>query len=615
MVRIDNNILKTLVLLGVFIPFLIPFSSFLQGQTENSNIEPEYTMEQRLQRLEDVLERKRWEHHIPGMALAVVKDAEVIIMRGFGWANIEQQKPVTPETVFGLGSATKSFATTLIAMLVDEGKMSWDDPITRYLPYFQLIPKGAAEGEEVTVRDLLCHRTGYMRMNILWLNESVSSRKEVLKLVTRSEPFFNFRKRFNYTNIGFLAAGEASAAAGGKDWDTLVNERIFLPLGMTGSNTSVRAAAKDPHTTTGYIWEQYARQNKPLVMRNMDLIGAAATINSNVKDMARWLLFHLNKGTFKGKRLLSEANHQEMWSPQFPLGQDLDYGLGWFIRKWKGQLQVDHGGGIDGFNTQVAMLPEANLGFVLLTNCQTNPLVNDSFELVWDTLLGDKPALPTAEEILRLRNSDKARAIVENMGTFRMTGKVRRQQSGADGKFMWIASGNDRYLQDQDYGPLGHVKLALNPENAAMSNTIFLHQELRGRFYEQSVLQHPAAIFGDWRSFFDVIEVTEEKEQNGRKVYTLRLRREQVPPYTATVDADTGDLLRLNTQWLRPGSSASMPETFTFEDYREFQGLRIPFKITSLSLYHGLTEFQLEKIDTNLNLEESVFIITPDKER
>jgi CubicO group peptidase (beta-lactamase class C family) len=593
---------------------LISLTLSLWGQEDTQATAAEYTQEQRLKRLVDILERKRREYHIPGMAIAVVKDSEVIFLHGFGWADIEKKTPVTPATIFGLGSATKSFGSALIAMLVDEGKMHWDDPIIRHLPYFQLHPKGES-GSQVTLRDVLCHRTGYMRMNIVWLNPTVSSRKEVLKRMMQAEPFSKFRQRFNYTNVGYLAAGEASASAGGKAWDTLVAERIFQPLGMTASNTSIRDSAEDPRTATGYIWEQYARQNKALPLRNMDLSGAAGCINSNVEDMAKWLLFHLNKGTFQGKRLLSETNHQEMWNPQFPLGKNRDYGLGWFIREWKGRLQVDHGGGITGFNAQVAMLPELQLGFVLLSNRQTNPLIDESFDLVWGTLLGEKPMLPTAEEVLRLRRSKETHTIIANMKTFRITGRVKRHQSGAGGNFTWTASGNDRYLQDQDYGDLGYIRQAHAPEIASLSNTIFPYQKLRGRFYEQSALQHPAAIFGDWNGFYDVITVTGEGEERGRKVYKLRLRRELVPPYTATVDAETGDLLRLDTRWLRPGSSSSMPEIFTFEDYREHRGLRIPYTISSLSPYHGLTVYLLEEIETNLDLADSVFRITPEKEK
>ena len=260
------------------------------------------------------------------MALAVVQSDEVILTHTFGWADIADQKPVTPQTNFAIGSATKAFNTALIGMLTDEGKMDWDDPVTKHLPYFELKLNSPEEGAQATLRDLLCHRTGFMRMNLIWLNSGVS-REEALRLAAQAEPMVPFRKRFNYTNIMYLASGEAAARAGGKDWDTLIEERIFKPLGMDRTNSSVHAGRKDPHQATGYLWDDAARSHKPLDLRDMDNIGAAGVINSNVLDMANWVRFHLGRGTFQGKRLLSEENHQETWTPQFELGPGMALSL------------------------------------------------------------------------------------------------------------------------------------------------------------------------------------------------------------------------------------------------------------------------------------------------
>jgi hypothetical protein len=435
------------------------------------------------------------------------------------------------------------------------------------------------------------------------------SNEEALRLAVQAEPMAPFRKRFNYTNIMYLASGEAAAKAGGKDWDRQVAERIFKPLGMAATNSSVHAGNKDPRMAIGYLWEDSMQRHKPLALRDMDNIGAAAVINSNVLDMANWVRFHLSRGQFQGKRLLSEENHQETWTPQFELGPGMAYGLGWFIREWEGQLMIEHGGGVDGFNAQVGMLPESGLGFVLLTNRQTSPLPQASLGIVWEALLGEKPSLPTVEEILRIRKSDAASAAVQALGNFRLTGKVSRPQSGMSGQIAWTAAGHDRFVQDQDFGRFGHIGLALNPERAAMANTVFVFQELYGRFYEQARLQHPSALFGDWREFFETMEVTEEKEQNGRKVYILKLTARDVPPYTVTVDAETGDLLRANTQWMRVGTEAQMVEIFLYEDYREMHGLRVPFKITTINPYHGRIVMQYDELETQLELDEHVFTL------
>jgi hypothetical protein len=225
--------------------------------------------------------------------------------------------------------------------------------------------------------------------------------------------------------------------------------------------------------------------------------------------------------------------------------------------------------------------------------------------------MGEKPALPSVEEVLRIRKSDEASAAVQALGNFRLTGTVSRPQSGLSGKITWTAAGTDRFIQDQDYGRFGHIGLALNPERSAMANTIFVYQELHGRFREQARLQHPAALFGDWREFFETMEITEEKEQKGRRVYVLKLTARDVPSYTMTVDAETGDPLFANTLWMRPGSDAQMSEVFVFEDYRELYGLRIPFKITTINPYHGRIVMQFEHLETQIDLDEGFFGLEP----
>ena len=178
----------------------------------------------RLERLVDRLEQHRREFHIPGMAIAVVMDDEVVLARGFGVKDVQTQQPVTDQTLFAIGSTTKAFTAALIGMLVDEGRMSWDDPVTKYLPYFELeVDTG---DEVVTIRDLLCHRTGFTRMSLLWAANRVG-REAVLRAATRAEPWAGFRERFLYNNVMYLAAGEAAGAAAGADWDALLGERLF----------------------------------------------------------------------------------------------------------------------------------------------------------------------------------------------------------------------------------------------------------------------------------------------------------------------------------------------------------------------------------------------------
>ena len=363
-----------------------PAASVIQTATPAAG-----SLEQRLNRLAEQLEQRRENLHIPGMAIAVVKDDEVIFVRGFGLADLKNETPVTPETVFAIGSITKSFTATLVGMLVDEGEMGWDDPVTKHIPYFTLNTDGGDEGSQVTIRDMLSHRTGFTRMGILIASVSVP-REEVLLAATKAEPWAGLRESFYYNNVMYLAAGVAAGNAARTDWDTLLAERIFEPLGMTSSNSSFEQSQADPRLSLGYIWDEDLKVQKQQPMWDVDHIGPAGGINSNVLDMAQWVRFQLGLGAYDGDRLLSETQHRETWTSQIEIGGGIHYGLGWILREWHGQPVIEHSGGVDGFASQIALLPESNLGFVLLTNVSGTPMEQESINMVWDALLGELAA-------------------------------------------------------------------------------------------------------------------------------------------------------------------------------------------------------------------------------
>jgi CubicO group peptidase (beta-lactamase class C family) len=360
------------------------------------SITPE--LQQKLDILVERLEQQRQTLHVPGMAIAVVKDDEVVLARGFGVANVETGTLVTPETIFAIGSSTKAFTSTLVAMLVDEGKMKWDDPVTKYLPYFQMNIESDNASAEVTLQDVLSHRTGFTRMGLLFASGQIP-REEILHDATKAEPYVEFRQKFYYSNVMYMSAGVAAGIAAGTDWDTLVKELIFKPLDMDRTTTSVTQVEKDSHLSSGYLWDEDLQVYEYKPMRNVDNIGPAGSINSNVLDMAQWLRLQLGYGEYEGRRLVSEASLRETWKSHIEIAGGVSYGMGWMIREWEGQPVIEHGGNVDGFSAQVAMLPESGLGFVLLTNASVSSLPPLAINLVWDTLLGEEPAgAGTAED-------------------------------------------------------------------------------------------------------------------------------------------------------------------------------------------------------------------------
>ena len=354
------------------------------------------TLEQRLEKLAESLEAARKHAHIPGMSIAIVKDDQVVWTRGFGLADVAAERPADETTIYAIGSTTKAFTATLIGMLADEGKASWDDPVTKYLPYFDLQVRSDDENAQCTLRDLLSHRHGFSRMSILWFGGNVS-REEVLR----------------------TAAGEAAGVAAGSTWDEMMADRIFEPLEMTSSTLSVTEAQKDPRLALGYKWDKVDEQFEHEKMIVLDTIGPAGSVNSNVVDMAQWLRLQLGQGEVDGKRLISTERILETWAPQIEIGNGVSYGLGWMLREHDGRKVVEHGGGIDGFSAEIGFMPEENLGYVLLMNLSASPLRQASLAMVFDALLDEWPEMSVVAEAEEIDFEDYTGIYIANFASFR----------------------------------------------------------------------------------------------------------------------------------------------------------------------------------------------------
>lgn len=333
---------------------------------------------------------KDWK--VPGIAIAIVKGDSVVLAKGYGVQKVGEATPVDANTIFAIGSSSKAFTAALVAMAVDEGKMRWDDPVTKHLPGLQLHDLYATR--DLTIRDALSHRSGLARGDLMWYLAGFP-REEILRRVRYLEPSWGFRAQFGYQNIMYLAAGEAVARVQGASWDDQVANRIFKPLGMTASSTSVTALAGRTNVAT-----PHAEQDSVVVAipwKNIDNIAPAGSINSNVMDMTRWLRLQLGKGKLGDRTIISSGNHADMWQPNTHIrlegpaagymapGASLSaYGMGWFLQDFDGRLAVHHGGNIDGFSAMVAMLPSEQLGVVILTNKDGTPAPNALFPYIFD---------------------------------------------------------------------------------------------------------------------------------------------------------------------------------------------------------------------------------------
>jgi CubicO group peptidase (beta-lactamase class C family) len=317
----------------------------------------------------------------PGLALAVVRNDSVILAKGYGVRELGKPDPVTAHTLFAVGSTSKAFTVAALGMLVDEGKLTWDDPVTQHLTTFQLYDPYVTR--ELTVRDLLTHRSGLARGDRVWAASGLS-RAEVLRRVRFLKPSWSFRSTYGYQNIMYLAAGSVVEATSGLTWDEFVRRRIFGPLGMSRSVTSVVPLAGMTDVATPH--EKIDGKPTPVAWLNIDNIGPAGSINSSATEMAQWVRLQLGKGTYAGTKLLEPATVREMHQAQmhqarseedeklYPESSLLSYGLGWSLRDYRGMKLVAHGGAIRGMRAQVSLLPERNLGVVVLANVSESNL-------------------------------------------------------------------------------------------------------------------------------------------------------------------------------------------------------------------------------------------------
>lgn len=319
---------------------------------------------------------------VPAMSIGVVKDGKLVFTGNYG-STIEggNTKP-DANTLYAMASNTKAFTSAIIAMLVQEGKLDWNDKVKKYLPYFELYQNPWISGE-VTVKDLLCHRVGLGTFSgdAIWYKSTLTA-EELLKKMTFIPQAYGFRDGYGYSNYMFITAGELIKTVTGKSWAENVKTRILDPLKMDRTVTSLDAVKKIGNYATPH--RRFGGKNLPIEWVDWETVGATGGIISSVNDVAKWMIFNLNQGINGKDTLISENSRNMMWSIQnsFNVNQVRrdafdthfrGYGLGWVIGDYKGKMRVYHTGGYDGFITTVNLIPDENLGVVVLTNGLKTP--------------------------------------------------------------------------------------------------------------------------------------------------------------------------------------------------------------------------------------------------
>lgn len=332
--------------------------------------------------------------NVPGVALVIVSPDNVIHIKGYGVRQING-KPVTPDTIFPLASCSKAFTTTLISALADDRKLKWDDPVSKYLPKFHLSDPHA--DAMVSLRDLASHRTGVGSHDMLWYH-APWSQDELIRRVGKLPLIRPFRTEMQYQTIMYIAAGQAAAAAGGKPWDELLQERLLQPLGMKDVALTTTAAEKHADRATGHRIKDGKFVTVPLYKQPEP--NSAGSVHATARDLAPWLQLHLSGGMHNGERIVSEANLRETHTPQIvvrmreatrafnPETQQISYGLGWVIQDYRGKLLVMHAGLIDGFRAHLTLLPKDGYAFAILANRDATSMNLALSNSLTDFLLG-----------------------------------------------------------------------------------------------------------------------------------------------------------------------------------------------------------------------------------
>jgi CubicO group peptidase (beta-lactamase class C family) len=358
----------------------------------------------KLETLERTLEEERRRFGVVGMGVAVVREGELVLARGFGLRDLERRLPATESTLFAIGSSTKAFTATLIAALVGDGLLEWDRPVREYLPRFRLLDPVASE--LITPRDLLCHRSGLPRHDIFWYaNPHLSRRELVERRLRHLEPNKTFRELWQYNNMMYLTAGFLAGELLGTSWEEGVRQRLLLPLGMGDTCFSPAAARQAGDWSRGYRDEDGAPAE--IEQKDIPVAGPAGSIYSTVADIGKWIEVNLNQGRLGETEVIAPRALRELQSPAMVMAESLSpwpeklgigYGLGWFLESYRGHRLVHHGGNIDGYSAMVMMAPEARGGAVVLTNGNAAMLRDAAGYMVMDELLGLEP-LPWGERL------------------------------------------------------------------------------------------------------------------------------------------------------------------------------------------------------------------------
>lgn len=355
--------------------------------------------------------REAWD--VPGLAVAIVHDGKVVLAEGYGVRSLDAGGDVDANTLFAIASNSKAFTAAALAILVDEGKMSWDDRVQDHIPWFQVYDPWVSA--EMRIRDLLSHRSGLGTYSgdLLWYGTPYDAEEVIrrARFVPQAGPF---RASYGYSNLMFIAAGLVIEEVSGQSWQDFIRTRFLQPLRMDRTVVSTTALSSTDNVATPH--GDRGGELRTFQWYNWDAMAAAGGIISSVEDMTHWLQLQLNRGELGGRTYFSDDASRTMWTPHnnfyvsagyqesYPSTHFRGYGLGWSLMDYRGRMVASHGGGYDGMFSRVALVPDEGLGLVILTNSMTGISTPLMYRIL-DAYLGGEEQDWSAEALDRSRSS------------------------------------------------------------------------------------------------------------------------------------------------------------------------------------------------------------------
>ena len=404
-----------------------------------------------MKKLDKSIEKSIKEWKVPGLSIAVIKDNQVIYSRGFGYGNIKKNLKVKEETIFPIASCTKAFGATALGILVEKGELEWDRSLKYYIPEFRILDDYVSA--HMTVRDILCHRTGLARHDLMWYG-SEFDRKEIFKRMKFLNSSAGFREKWQYNNLMYMAVSFIIEEITGKKWEDFLKEKILEPLEMNST-----------FFTFPEMGENFAMPYKEddgeiieMPLSSLENLGPAGCLISNISDMAKWVLFNLNKGEAKGRQIISSEILKEIHSPVIFTGEGREYeeffyktyGMGWWVNMYRGRIFLHHTGGVDGYSSYTGFMPEDNMGLVILTN-KRRAFLRFAIALnIYDQLLGFEK-LPWNERMKKGEEKDRAEEEKNKQNKDKKAGtKPSHRLREYGGTFNHPAYGNIKITEKED---------------------------------------------------------------------------------------------------------------------------------------------------------------------